>query len=89
MQYPIDLDKAVMCAVNHDGDSDSTGSVTGNIVGAYLGLLKADSKGKYFTKIEAYDTILEIAEDLTRIALANDFCDIKDAKWYSKYLFCT
>lgn len=27
-----------MClAVNHDGDSDSTGAITGNILGAYLG----------------------------------------------------
>ena len=89
LQYPIDLDRAVMCAINHDGDSDSTGSVTGNIVGAYIGLIKSDVKGDYFTKIEAYDVILEIAHDLSCIALANDFCELRDAKWFSKYLYCT
>ena len=30
--------RAALCAaVNHDGDSDSTGAITGNILGAHLG----------------------------------------------------
>lgn len=37
LKYPIDLQKALAVSVNHDGDSDSTGSITGNILGAYLG----------------------------------------------------
>jgi ADP-ribosyl-[dinitrogen reductase] hydrolase len=32
-----DFARGVRLAVNHSGDSDSTGSITGNILGAYLG----------------------------------------------------
>ncbi len=35
--YPTDFTKAVLMAVNHSGDSDSTGAITGNILGAILG----------------------------------------------------
>lgn len=38
LKYPSDLQKALAVSVNHDGDSDSTGSITGNILGAYLGM---------------------------------------------------
>ena len=38
LTYAHDFDKALIAAVNHDGDSDSTGAVTGNILGASLGL---------------------------------------------------
>lgn len=36
--HPGDLQAAVRLAVNHDGDSDSTGSLAGAIVGAMLGI---------------------------------------------------
>lgn len=32
-----DFSKGVIAAVNHDGDSNSTGTYAGNIVGAWLG----------------------------------------------------
>ena len=32
------ISKALLISVNHDGDSDSTGAVTGSILGAYLGI---------------------------------------------------
>lgn len=89
LQYPIDLDKAIICAANNDGDSSLTASITGNIVGAYIGLIKSDAQGDWFTKIDMYDTVFEVSQDLARIAPATDFCDIRDAKWYSKYLYCT
>lgn len=38
LKYPSDLQKTLAVSVNHDGDSDSTGSITGNILGAYLGM---------------------------------------------------
>ena len=37
--HPGDFLAAVRLAVNHDGDSDSTGSLAGAIAGAYLGIL--------------------------------------------------
>lgn len=38
LRYTNDLAKALSVSVTHDGDSDSTGSITGNILGAYLGI---------------------------------------------------
>ena len=35
LKYRDDFKKALIAAVNHSGDSDSTGAVTGNILGAY------------------------------------------------------
>lgn len=37
VRYQNDFGKAVRAAVNHNGDSDSTGAVCGNILGAWLG----------------------------------------------------
>ena len=47
---------------SHSGDSDSTGAVTGNILGAYLGLKSIPKK--YLDNLELKDVILEIADDL-------------------------
>jgi ADP-ribosylglycohydrolase len=38
LRYESDLNKALFVSVTHSGDSDSTGSITGNILGAYLGM---------------------------------------------------
>lgn len=38
LKYQDDFKEAVIAAVNRNGDSDSTGAITGNILGAYLGL---------------------------------------------------
>lgn len=40
LKYQDDLTKALQVAVIHDGDSDSTGAVTGQILGAKLGFEK-------------------------------------------------
>jgi len=36
LRYRNDFRKALYDVVNHDGDRDSTGAITGNILGAYL-----------------------------------------------------
>jgi ADP-ribosylglycohydrolase len=38
--YPDNFEKGVLAAINHSGDSDSTGSITGNILGLINGLNK-------------------------------------------------
>ncbi|MBQ7541663.1 MAG: ADP-ribosylglycohydrolase family protein [Clostridia bacterium] len=54
------MKKAICASVNHNGDSDSTGAVAGNILGAYLG---ADAIGEKWTKdLEMFDLISEIAD---------------------------
>lgn len=62
LAYQNDFKKAVLLAVNHDGDSDSTGAVTGNILGAYLGIdkIEADLVGQ----IELAEEIKQMSEDI-------------------------
>ncbi|MCC8097238.1 MAG: ADP-ribosylglycohydrolase family protein [Eubacterium sp.] len=62
LRYENDFSKAVIAAVNHKGDSDSTGAVTGNILGALLGCEAIEEKWK--DKLELKDIILETADDL-------------------------
>ncbi|GBC61197.1 ADP-ribosylglycohydrolase [Desulfonema ishimotonii] len=57
-----DFGKGLRLAVNHSGDSDSTGAITGNLLGAVLGLEAIPEK--YLTGLELLDTIEELAEDL-------------------------
>ena len=37
LRHPDDLPACLRAAVNHSGDSDSTGAIAGNILGARLG----------------------------------------------------
>lgn len=53
---------AVVASVNHDGDSDSTGSVCGNLMGVIVGYDGIPEK--YKTNIELKEVILAIADDM-------------------------
>jgi ADP-ribosyl-[dinitrogen reductase] hydrolase len=57
-----DFKKGLTLAVNHGGDSDSTGAITGNLLGALLG--RAAIPGQYLTRLELVPLIEEIAGDL-------------------------
>ncbi len=48
--------------MNHSGDSDSTGAVAGNIIGAILGYSSIPEK--YIANLEAHDVIITVADDL-------------------------
>ena len=84
LKYENDFDKALIAAVNHSGDSDSTGSVTGNILGAYLGL--SNIPQKYRDNLELYDVILEIADDLYNDCKISEYSPYRDEVWEQKYL---
>ena len=60
LRYPDNFSKAVIAAVNHSGDSDSTGAVTGNILGSWLGYEAIEEKWK--TNLEMKGLLLEMAE---------------------------
>lgn len=64
LKYQGDFRKALIAAVNHGGDSDSTGSITGNIVGAYLGMSKIPEE--WVDKLELKTVIVEMADDLLK-----------------------
>ena len=38
LRFPEDMEVCLSAAVTHDGDSDSTGAIAGNILGAWLGV---------------------------------------------------
>ena len=62
LRYFDDFDAALQAAVNHAGDSDSTGAVTGNILGAAIGYSAIPRK--YKSRLEHHDTLLQLADDL-------------------------
>lgn len=58
------FEDALIASVNHGGDSDSTGAVTGNILGAAVGY---DAIPQFYKdELEMHDLILHIADDLYR-----------------------
>lgn len=64
-----DFNACMICAVNHGGDSDSTGAVAGNIIGAILGYSAIPAK---FTRsLQLKDLVVSMADDLGRSPLSN------------------
>ncbi|MCL7744280.1 ADP-ribosylglycohydrolase family protein [Guyparkeria hydrothermalis] len=57
-----DFRDGVTLAVNHDGDSDSTGAITGNILGARWGLESIPAE--WLARLELFQVIIELADDL-------------------------
>ena len=89
------VEDAIMAAVNHDGDSDSTGSVTGNIMGAIYGyrslkeqqLFCPDGRELEET-LELSDIILALADDLYTGCIISEYDSIdtpEKRQWYERY----
>lgn len=86
---------AIIAAVNHNGDSDSTGSVTGNIMGAIYGydIIKKTRmfcpEGKCFEEtLELHDIILALADDLYSGSIISEYSSIdtpEKKQWYGRY----
>lgn len=62
MRHIDSFEDCVVCAVNHDGDSDSTGAVAGNIIGAILGY--SAIPGYYLDSLEIEPVLVSAADDL-------------------------
>lgn len=88
LKYSDDFDKALIAAVNHGGDSDSTGAITGNILGAYLGL--SGIPKKYTDNLELVDVLTELADDLYYDCQLDEYTqatDPRDIAWEKKYVY--
>lgn len=83
-RYSGDIDRALIAAVNHNGDSDSTGAVAGNIVGAQVGL--SGIPAKYTENLELKDLILEVADDLWQGCRADESGECGGPEWKAKYV---
>ena len=77
--------EAVRYAVNHKGDSDSTGAIAGNIIGAYLGMDNIKATFPDYWKVEFYDLITEIANDLHTEIPIGEYSPTQDFWWAAKY----
>lgn len=87
LKYSQDFEKAIIASVNHSGDSDSTGAVTGNILGAYLGMKAIPQK--FIENLELKDVILEIADDLYNDCKISEYSSYRDDVWEQKYIYKT
>lgn len=62
LKYLDNFEEAMIASVNHGGDSDSTGAVTGNILGAAIGY---EAIPKFYKEdVELHDVLLHMADDL-------------------------
>jgi len=71
LKYKDEYDRAIIAAINHDGDSDSTGAITGNILGAYWGIQKIPAV--WIEKLELLEVITEIADDIYECRKASHY----------------
>jgi ADP-ribosylglycohydrolase len=62
LAFPDDFARAVRLAVNHSGDSDSTGAITGQILGAVLG--RTGIPSRWVRGVELSDVVQDIGLDL-------------------------
>lgn len=84
IKYRNDFEKAVCAAVNHNGDSDSTGAVCGNILGTYLGL--SNIPQKFQSNLEFYDMLTILADDLLDDCRMSEYGEYYDEAWDGKYI---
>ena len=85
IKHTDSFEDAIVASVNHDGDSDSTGAVTGNILGTALGYTSIPDH--YLEKLELRDIIEEISEDLYNDCQMSEYSDYRDPVWESKYIY--
>lgn len=81
LHHKNDFKKAVNLAVTHNGDTDSTGAITGNIVGLYCGERKIPED--WIKNLEMNEFIKQIAIDIYREKEIDSFTI--DFQWNEKY----
>lgn len=84
LRHEHDFSAGIIAAVNHDGDSDSTGAVTGNILGAINGFDSIEAKWK--NDLELMDVLLEMSDDLCQGCLMSEYDAYYDPDWARKYI---
>ncbi len=89
------VEDAIIASVNHDGDSDSTGAVCGNIMGAIYGYEHIKERnifcpeGKQLEEtLELSEIILALADDLSTGCIISGYAPIdtpEKRQWYQRY----
>ena len=84
LRHRDNFSAGIIAAVNHNGDSDTTGAVAGNILGAICGFEAMDMKWK--EDLELADVILELADDLCYGCMMDEYSSYEDPTWSRKYI---
>ena len=92
MRHIDNFEDCIVCAVNHDGDSDSTGAIAGNIIGAILGY--SAIPGYYLGNLEIEPILVSAADDLctdvkireANLRIGERYIEHKPAQVDKKYL---
>jgi ADP-ribosylglycohydrolase len=82
LSYENNFEKAINLAINHSGDTDSTGAITGNISGLLLG--EKAIPWRWISNLKNYETIKQIGMDLHTEVKGNGY-DQFDRDWERKY----
>lgn len=95
LRHADSVEDAIIASVNHDGDSDSTGSVCGNIMGAIYGYEAIKNQrlfcpqGKELEQtLELSNIILALADDLYTSCIISEYDPIdtpEKRQWYERY----
>lgn len=90
------VEDAIIASVNHDGDSDSTGSITGNIMGAIYGYEYIKRRNIFCPDgcelektLELSEIILTIADDLTTSCILHTYDELDTPakrQWDARYV---
>jgi ADP-ribosylglycohydrolase len=81
LSYQNDFEKAINLSINHGGDTDSTGAITGNILGFMLG--EKAIPQRWINNLSDFDVIKQIGIDL-HTEVKGDAYNY-DAEWGIKY----
>lgn len=74
LKFKDNFAKGTLAAVNHSGDSDSTGAIAGNILGTSLGIKGIPEE--WVEVIEIKEVIIEISDDLLKgYEDSSEWCD--------------
>lgn len=79
---------AIVASVNHDGDSDSTGSVCGNLMGVIVGYDAIPEE--YKKNIELKEVMLALADDMVHGCEISEYHYAETAdekKWEQRYIY--
>ena len=86
VKHADNFEDAIISAVNHSGDSDSTGAICGNIMGTLLG--RSSIPAHYTETLELLDIIEEMANDLYTGCIISEYDPIdtpEKRRWKDKY----
>ena len=81
-----DLSTGLLASINHDGDSDSTGSICGNLLGAHFGAEAIDRR--WVADLDGAVLVRRVAMDVAQWLMERPPADVPDERFallFSRY----